>query len=59
MKGKKFSAQMIGMALAAIAVWLLNDIAGIPVPAPIAVAFGTLASVIAGAAIPDEKEADE
>lgn len=59
MKGKKFSSQIIGLAIAAIVVWLINDLWLIPVPPSIAVAFGTLASVIASAIIPDEKEADE
>lgn len=59
MKGKKFSAQVIGLAIAAIVVWLINDLGGIPVPPIVAVAFGTLASVIASAIIPDEKEAEE
>lgn len=59
MKGKKFSAQVIGMALAGVLVWALNKYANAGIPSEIAVAFGTLAHAAVSKLIPDDEEAFE
>jgi hypothetical protein len=58
MKGKRIAAQAVGAALAAIAVWGLNQWAKIAVPAEVAVAFGTVFSVAVSLLTPDERESD-
>jgi hypothetical protein len=58
MNGKKVAAQAVGAALAGITVWVLGVFAKIMVPAEVAVAFGTLFSVVVSLLVPDAKEAE-
>lgn len=58
MKGKQISAQVVGMALAVIIVWMMRQFAKLDVPAEVAVAFGTVASVGVSLMVPDDKEAE-
>lgn len=58
MKGKQISAQVAGAALAGIFVWVLGAFAKIAIPPEIAVAFGTVFSIGASLAIPDEMESE-
>jgi hypothetical protein len=58
MNGKKVAAQAVGAALAGITVWVLGAFAKIMVPAEVAVAFGTLFSVVVSLLVPDAKEAE-
>jgi hypothetical protein len=58
MNGKKVAAQAVGAALAGITVWALGSFAKVMVPAEVAVAFGTLFSVVVSLLTPDEKEAE-
>jgi hypothetical protein len=58
MNGKKISAQVVGMALASIAVWSADAFGGVKVPAEIAVAVGTVVSVLVSIMTPDELEAE-
>lgn len=58
MNGKKIAAQAVGAALAGVTVWALGAFAKVLVPAEVAVAFGTLYSVVVSLLVPDEKESD-
>lgn len=58
MKGKQISAQVVGLALAAIFVWAVGAFAKVVIPPEIAVAFGTVFSVVASILIPNEMEAE-
>ena len=58
MNGKKVAAQAVGAALAGITVWALGQWAKIAVPAEVAVAFGTIFSVVVSLVTPDDKESE-
>jgi hypothetical protein len=58
MNGKKISAQLVGAAAAVVTVWAINTWGGVAVPAEVAVAFGTIASVIVSWLTPDEMETE-
>ncbi len=58
MKGKQISAQVVGLAVAAIGAWAFQTATKITIPAEIAVAFGTVCSVLASVIIPDNMEAE-
>jgi hypothetical protein len=57
MNGTKVAAQAVGAALAGITVWALGVFAKILVPAEVAVAFGTIFSVVVSLLVPDSQEA--
>jgi hypothetical protein len=57
MNGTKVAAQAVGAALAGITVWALGAFAKITVPAEVAVAFGTIFSVVVSLLVPDAQEA--
>jgi hypothetical protein len=57
MNGTKVAAQAVGAALAGITVWALGAFAKITVPAEVAVAFGTIFSVVVSLLVPDSQEA--
>ena len=58
MNGRKIASQAVGAALAGITVWALGQWAKIIVPAEVAVAFGTVFSVVVSLITPDEKESE-
>lgn len=58
MNGKKVSVQLLGAALAGITVWAVHVWTKVVIPAEVAVAFGTVYSVVASLLLPDEKEAE-
>jgi uncharacterized membrane-anchored protein len=58
MNGKKVAAQAVGAALAGITVWVLGSFAKVMVPAEVAVAFGTIFSVVVSILTPDSREAE-
>ena len=57
MKGKKIVPQAVGMALGMIGVWSLGEFGGVIVPNEIALAIGTVLSVVVSVVVPDEMEA--
>lgn len=58
MTGKKIAPQLLGAALGAISVWAADAFAGVKIPAEIAVAIGTVISVLVSIATPDSMEAE-
>lgn len=56
MDTKKISVHAVGMAVAAVVVWVLGM--WVAIPAPIAVAFGTIAAAVVKWIVPDEMEAE-
>jgi hypothetical protein len=58
MNGTKIASQAVGAALAGITVWVLGQWAKIIVPAEVAVAFGTVFSVVVSLLVPDAQEAE-
>lgn len=58
MNGKKIVPQVVGMALASIAVWASDSFGGVKVPPEIAVAIGTVVSVAVSLITPDDLEAE-
>lgn len=59
MKGVKIVPQIVGSALATIAVWIIGSVYKVQVPAEVAVAIGTVVSVGVAIALPAELEASE
>jgi hypothetical protein len=58
MNGKRIVPQVVGMALGSIAVWAADVFGGVKVPAEIAVAVGTVVSVVISVLTPDDMEAE-
>lgn len=58
MKGTKIVPQVVGMALASIAVWASDAFGGVKIPAEIAVAIGTVVSVVVSLLTPDAMESE-
>lgn len=58
MKGKKFSAPAIGLALGTISMWAFQQYTKMVVPAEVGVALGVILTALVSAVIPDEAEAE-
>ena len=58
MKGKKFSAPAIGLALGTLGMWVFQLVSGMTVPAEVGVALGVILTAAVSALIPDEKETE-